>query len=40
MPGLGLKLKVDFLLDYEDEPQYADIDEWSTVFGASLHLDF
>ena len=37
---LGLKLKVDLLLDYEDEPQYAEVDEWSTAFGASLHLDF
>lgn len=37
---LGIKLKVDLLVDYEDDPQYADIDEWSTAFGASMHVDF
>lgn len=37
---LGLKLKMDLLLDYEKEPEFAGIDEWSTAFGASVHLEF
>ena len=37
---LGLQLKMDFKLDYDDETPYNDIDEWNSSIGASLKVNF
>lgn len=37
---MNLKVKLDLLIDYEDDAKYQDIDFWSTRFGASIRFDF
>ena len=37
---MNLKVKLDLLIDYEDDAKYQDIDFWTTRFGASIRFDF
>lgn len=38
--ALQLKLKLNFLVDYEGQPEFRGIDPWRTSFGASVFWDF
>ncbi len=35
-----LKLRLDLLVDYDNEPQFDGLHNWSTSVGAGFHLDF
>jgi hypothetical protein len=37
---LGLQLRLNVEIEYDDTLPYADLDDWSTRFGASVKIDF